>query len=153
MKHLESNREKYLNQLSKKTKECKKEQEENAKSLGEKIVYLKSCRKLLNGLKEETDDDKYIAKYHEINKKYTMLKEFYSRSKTSLKLVSLRSNSNARNIERTNFLGDVDVVTTKDFYSKEKPSKSDVKKTMSDTPVRKIILDGGPFYTPSYITD
>lgn len=82
-----------------------------------------------------------------------MLKEFYSRSKTSLKLVSLRSNSNARNIERTNFLGDVDVVTTKDFYSKEKPSKSDVKKTMSDTPVRKIILDGGPFYTPSYITD
>lgn len=111
---------------------------------------------MLNGLKEETEDDKYIAKYHEISKKYTMLKEFYSRSKTSLKLVSLRSNSNARNIERTNFLGDVDVVTTKDFYSKEKlckSSESDVKKTKSDTPVRKIIRDWGSFYTESYITD
>lgn len=148
LKHLESNREKYLNQLSKKTKECKKEQEENAKSLSEKIVYLKSCRKLLNGLKEETEEDKYIAKYHEISKKYTMLKEFYSRSKTSLKLVSLRSNSNSRNIERTNFLGDVDVITMKDYYSNEKlseSSESDVKKTKSDTHEKKITKDRGSF--------
>lgn len=77
-----------------------------------------------------------------------MLKEFYSRSKTSLKLVSLRSNSNSRNIERTNFLGDVDVITMKDYYSNEKlseSSESDVKKTKSDTHEKKITKDRGSF--------
>lgn len=85
-----------------------------------------------------------------------MLKDFYSRSKTSLKLVCLRSSSNSRNIERTNFLGDVDVVTMKDYYSKEKSSKSsesDVKKTRSDRHVREIIHDWGSFSTVSYIED
>lgn len=132
MKHIEKNRNEYLNKLSKKTKECKKELEENAKSVGEKILYLKICRKLLNGLKEETEDDKYIGKYHEISKKYTMLKDFYSKSKTGLKLVNLRCYSNSRNTEHTSFLGDVGVVTVKEYYSKERLSKSsasDVRKS------------------------
>lgn len=65
-----------------------------------------------------------------------MLKDFYSRSKTGLKLVCLRSYPNSQNIESTNFLGDVNVVTKKVYYSKEEQSKrsaSDVRKTKSGT--------------------
>lgn len=87
---------------------------------------------MLNSLKEDTEDDKYIGKYHEISKKYTMLKDFYSKSKTGLKLVNLRCYSNSRNTEHTSFLGDVGVVTVKEYYSKERLSKSsasDVRKS------------------------
>lgn len=124
---LKKNKNEYLNQLSKKTKECKRELEENAKSLDEKIAYLKRCKDSINDLKKETNDAQYVRKFHETSTKYTMLKEFYSGSKTGLKLMSLRSCSISWNIERIFVLGDVSVVTIKEYCSKEKSTSNVVK--------------------------
>lgn len=45
LKYIESVRNKYLNQLAKKTKACKMELQENTESIGDKIVYIKQCTK------------------------------------------------------------------------------------------------------------
>lgn len=77
LKHIQTVRNEYLNQLSEKTKVCKLELQENAESIEDKIFYLKRCRKSLNDLKEETKDDQYVREFHDANKKYTMLRDLY----------------------------------------------------------------------------
>lgn len=83
-----------------------------------------------------------------------MFKEFYLRSKISLKLVSLRFNFNLCNIECINFFGDVDVIIMKDYYLNEKLSESlesDVKKIKLDIYEKKIIKDWGLFIFRRFI--
>nr|XP_034317707.1 E3 ubiquitin-protein ligase TRIM56-like [Crassostrea gigas] len=120
LKHIQTVRNEYLNQLSEKTKVCKIELQENAESIEDKIFYLKRCRKSLNDLKEETKDDQYVREFHDANKKYTMLRDLYSKDKFRLKLVGLTSIPVTQDIERTICFCDVNIVTTKRFFQKKK---------------------------------
>nr|XP_034317706.1 tripartite motif-containing protein 45-like [Crassostrea gigas] len=120
LKHVERVRNEFLNKLSKKTKACKIELQENAESIEDKIVYVKRCRRSINDLTEETNDDQYVQEFHETSKKYTTLKDLYSKAKFRLKLVGLSSIPIAQDIERTKFFCDVNVVTIKKFFSEEK---------------------------------
>lgn len=120
LKHIQTVRNEYLNQLSEKTKVCKIELQENAESIEDKIFYLKRCRKSLNDLKEETKDDQYVREFHDANKKYTMLRDLYSKDKFRLKLVGLTSIPVTQDIERTICFCDVIIVTTKRFFQKKK---------------------------------
>lgn len=54
LKHIQRVKSEYLNQLSEKTKACKKEVQENEESIEDKIVYLKRCRRSMNNLSEKT---------------------------------------------------------------------------------------------------
>lgn len=119
LKHIESVRNEYLNQLAMKTKACKMELKENAESIGDKIVYIKQCTRSLNDLKEETKDVQYVREFHETSKKYTMLKDLYSKDKFRLKLLGLTSIPDAHDIERTKLFSDVNVVTIKTIFSEE----------------------------------
>lgn len=112
LKHIQTIRNEYLNQLSEKTKVCKIELQENAESIEDKFLP-EICRKSLNDLKEETKDDQYVREFHETNKKYTMLRDLYSKDKFCLKLVGLKSIPIAQDIERTIYCCDVNVVTIK----------------------------------------
>lgn len=87
MKHVERVRNEFLNKLSNKTKACKIELQGNAESIDDKIVYLKRCRRSMNDLTEETNNDQYVREFHETSKKYTTLKDLYSKAKLRLKLV------------------------------------------------------------------
>lgn len=119
LKHIESVRNEYLNQLAMKTKACKMELKENAESIGDKIVYIKQCTRSLNDLKEETKDVQYVCEFHETSKKYTMLKDLYSKDKFRLKLLGLTSIHDAHDIERTKLFSDVNIVTIKTIFSEE----------------------------------
>lgn len=120
LKHIERVQNEYLDKLSKKTKACKIELQENAESIEDKIVYLKRCRRSMKDLLEETNDDQYVREFHETSKKYTTLKDLYSKAKFRIKLVGLTSIPIAQDIEHTNFFCDVNVVTIKRFFSEEK---------------------------------
>lgn len=131
LKHIERVRNEYLNKLSKKTKACKIELQENAESIEDKIVYLKRCRKSMNHLTEETKDDQFVHEFHETSKKYATLKNLYSKAKFRLKLVGLTSIPIPQDIERTNFFCDVKVVTIKRFFLEEKMPCSSLRSDIS----------------------
>lgn len=85
----------------------------------------------MNDLTEETNDDQYVCEFHETSKKYTTLKDLFSKAKFRLKLVGLSSIPIAQDIERTKFFCDVNIVTLKKFYSEEKMLGSSLTRDIS----------------------
>lgn len=60
--------------LSENSKECRGKSQENSDSLGDKLAYLKRCKKSFNNMKKERDDAQYVREFYEISKKIFNLK-------------------------------------------------------------------------------
>lgn len=131
-KHIEKIKNEYLQQLSEKSKECKGKLQENSDSLGDKIEYLKQCRKSLSCLKEEKEDPYYVREFHETSKKYSSLRDLYLVSKRRLHIMEITSNFDSQMYEDMDYLGDVRVGTVKSFHVLRPLNSLQKKKNLSN---------------------
>lgn len=115
-KHIEEIKNEYLRKLSEKSKECRGKLQENSESLGDKLAYLKRCKKSFNSLKEEREDAQFVREFYEISKKYSTLKDLYLRNKPYLRLMKVTSNFHSECFEGMDYLGNVNVGVVKTFY-------------------------------------